>query len=64
VVEFETQRPELAGVMTMTTTLTEVPGGTDVEIVHEGLPDAVSPEDNEAGTRMALDKLAGFLETA
>ncbi|WP_208869501.1 SRPBCC domain-containing protein [Micromonospora cremea] len=48
--------------MTMTTTLTEADGGTDVLIVHEGVPDVISPEANEVGTRMALDNLAALVE--
>lgn len=49
--------------MTMTTTLTDADGGTDVLIVHEGIPDSVPPADNETGTCMALDNLARLVET-
>ncbi|MFI2435387.1 SRPBCC domain-containing protein [Streptomyces sp. NPDC018693] len=63
VVEFETDDPALRGTMTMTTTLTDEDGGTAVLIVHEGLPDAVSAEDNTTGTRMALANLARLVET-
>ncbi|MDR7319927.1 MULTISPECIES: SRPBCC domain-containing protein [Catenuloplanes] len=59
--EFETSDPAMRGVMTMTTTLTATAGGTEVTILHEGIPDAVSPEDNETGTRMALDNLARYV---
>ena len=62
VVEFETDDPRLRGEMTMTTELTEVDGGTEVVIVHEGVPDAVPAADNETGTRMALDNLARLVE--
>jgi len=62
--EFETDDPELAGAMTMTWTLREAEAGTEVEIVHEGLPDAVPPEDNSTGTRMSLTKLAAYVEGA
>ena len=48
--------------MTMTTTLTDADGGTDVLIVHEGIPDAVPATDNETGTRMALANLARLVE--
>jgi hypothetical protein len=44
--------------MTMTTTLAEADGGTDVLMLHEGIPPGVSVTDNELGTRMSLDKLA------
>jgi len=57
-IEFESDDADLAGVITMTTTLRDVVGGTEVEIRMDGLPDAVPPEQNELGTRMALDKLA------
>jgi uncharacterized protein YndB with AHSA1/START domain len=61
---FETDDPAMAGPMTMTTTLSDAGDGTDVEIVHEGLPDAVPAADNELGTRMALAKLARLVESA
>ena len=60
--EFETQDPELRGEMTVTTTLTDAAGGTEVLIVHEGIPDKIPPADNETGTRMALDNLARLVE--
>jgi uncharacterized protein YndB with AHSA1/START domain len=60
--EFETADPELRGQMTMTTTLTEAVGGTDVLVVHEGIPDKVPVADNEMGTRMALANLAKLVE--
>ncbi len=64
VFEFETADPELRGEMTMTTTLTEAGDGTDVDIVHDGLPDAVPAADNETGTRMALANLAKLVEAS
>jgi uncharacterized protein YndB with AHSA1/START domain len=62
VVEFETGDPALQGTMTMTTTLTDAAGGTDVAIDHEGLPAGVSAADNELGTRMSLANLARLVE--
>ncbi|MEV5810052.1 SRPBCC family protein [Streptomyces parvulus] len=64
VLEFESADPAFQGAMTMTTTLTDADGGTRVEVVHEGLPDAVPAADNETGTRMALAKLAVLVEAA
>ncbi len=63
-IEFETDDPALRGVMKITTELTAAASGvgTEVTMLHEGLPDAVSRSDNELGTRMALDKLARLLE--
>lgn len=61
--EFETADPGLRGEMTMTTTLADADGGgTDVLIVHEGIPDSVPIADNETGTRMALASLAKLVE--
>ena len=62
-IEFETDDPQLRGEMTITFTLTEVDGGTDVLGVHEGVPPGVSPADNETGWRMALAKLAQLVES-
>jgi hypothetical protein len=62
VVEFETTDPALRGQMTITTTLLDADGGTDVFVAYEGLPHGVSAADNETGTRMALSKLAAFVE--
>jgi uncharacterized protein YndB with AHSA1/START domain len=61
-IEFEADDPGLRGAMTMTTTLTDADGGTDVLVVHEGVPDAVPAADNETGTRMALANLAQLVE--
>ena len=61
--EFETTDPALRGVMTMTTTLTDTSGGTDVTVLHEGLPDSIPAADNELGTRMALTNLARLAES-
>jgi uncharacterized protein YndB with AHSA1/START domain len=60
--EFETDDPALRGEMTITITLTDARGGTDLLAVHDGLPPGVSPEDNEIGWRMALAKLAMLVE--
>ncbi len=62
VTEFETDDPALQGEMTMTTTLTPTERGTEVAILHEGVPDAVPRADNEAGTRVALARLAQMLQ--
>lgn len=62
VIQFETTDAALAGEMTVTFTLTEVAGGTQVLAVHENLPPGVAPADNELGWRMSLAKLAQFVE--
>ena len=60
--EFETADDSMRGEMTVTFTLTDADGGTDVLAVHDNLPPGLSPADNETGWRMALDKLAALVE--
>jgi uncharacterized protein YndB with AHSA1/START domain len=60
--EFETDDPALRGEMTMTITLSDADGGTELVAVHEGLPEGLSAADNEAGWREALDRLAALVE--
>ncbi len=62
VIEFETQEPGFSGEMTMTVLLKDVDGGTEVTLLHENVPGGVRPEDNEAGTRQSLQKLAALVE--
>jgi uncharacterized protein YndB with AHSA1/START domain len=63
VVEFETTDPTLQGEMTITITLADVGGGTELIAVHDGLPPGLSPADNETGWQMALAKLAALVQT-
>lgn len=60
--EFETTDPAPQGEMTITITLSDADGGTDLVAVHEGLPRGVLPADNEIGWRMSLEKLATLVE--
>lgn len=62
--EFETDDPAMRGEMTVTFTLRDVEGGTELLAVHDGVPPGVSPADNETGWRMSLDKLAALVEAA
>ena len=62
VMEFETADDAMRGEMTVTFTLADADGGTDVLAVHDNLPPGLSPADNETGWRMALDKLAALVE--
>jgi uncharacterized protein YndB with AHSA1/START domain len=62
--EFETDDPALRGEMVSTITLSDADGGTELVAVHEGLPDGVSPADNEAGWNEALTRLAALVEPA
>jgi uncharacterized protein YndB with AHSA1/START domain len=62
-VEFETADPGMQGEMRITFALSDAAGGgTDVFAVHDGLPPALSPADNELGWRSSLDKLAALIE--
>jgi hypothetical protein len=48
--------------MTITYTLADADGGTDVVGVHENLPAGVPPDANELGWKMSMDKLAKLVE--
>jgi uncharacterized protein YndB with AHSA1/START domain len=60
--EFETDDEDLQGEMTITITLTQADGGTDLAAVHEGLPPGVALADNEQGWAEALGRLATLVE--
>jgi uncharacterized protein YndB with AHSA1/START domain len=62
VMEFETLDAALRGEMTVTITLTDADGGTELLAVHGPLPPGLSPAENQTGWRMALDKLAALVE--
>ena len=62
VVEFETTDPALQGEMTITITLADVDGSTEVIATHDRLPPGLSIADNETGWRMSLAKLAALVE--
>ena len=61
-VEFDSDDPSMAGEMTITYTLMDADGGTDLVGVHENLPPGVPTADNELGWRMSIDKLAALVE--
>lgn len=63
VTEFETDNPAMQGAMTVTMTLSDVDGGTELFAVHDNVPPGVSPADNELGWRESLGKLAAFVES-
>jgi uncharacterized protein YndB with AHSA1/START domain len=62
VVEFETSNPAMRGEMIITMSLSDVDGGTEILAVHDDLPPGLSNEDNEAGWRSSLAKLAAYVE--
>ena len=59
---FETEDPAMQGWMILTVSLSDRDGGTWLDAVHDNVPPGVSPQDNETGWRMALDKLAAIVE--
>jgi hypothetical protein len=48
--------------MTISYSLVDADGGTDIVAVHEGLPRGVSEKDNETGWRASLGKLSALVE--
>jgi uncharacterized protein YndB with AHSA1/START domain len=60
--QFETENPALQGEMTITITLVDAAGGTDLIAVHDGLPPGVSTADNELGWQSALARLTALVE--
>jgi uncharacterized protein YndB with AHSA1/START domain len=62
IVEFETKDPALRGEMTITITLADADGQTEILAVHEGLPPGVPAADNETGWLSSLEKLAALVE--
>lgn len=54
--------PGLEGDMTKTTTLRTVSCGTEIEILHEGLPAAIPPEMCYLGWQESLVQLASLVE--
>ena len=61
-VEFESERPDFAGEMIITWSLTDAAGGTEVTALCEDIPEGIRLEDNETGSRSSLQKLAAFVE--
>ena len=61
-IEFESSSDALKGDMTITISLADAPGGTEVTWLHENVPAAIRPEDNKVGTQMTLENLARLLE--
>ena len=61
-VEFESAEPRFQGEMTVVTTLTVVPDGTEVIIRCENVPWGISESDHRDGIRSTLNNLARFTE--
>ncbi len=61
-VEFESDDPAYAGVMTITTSLEPAAGGTRVTIRCDDVPEGISAADHETGLNSTLENLADFTE--
>ena len=61
-ITFDSADPAFSGEMIMEVSLEAEEGGTTVSIVFKNLPPGIRPEDNQAGTRSALEKLARYVE--
>ncbi|KFC66524.1 hypothetical protein FG93_04455 [Bosea sp. LC85] len=61
-VEFVSEDPSFAGVMTMTWSLASVLGGAEVTILCENVPAGIRKEDHDVGLRSTLANLAAFIE--
>src|SRR6266542_3419949 len=61
-VEFVSDDPAYAGTMTMTWEVTEVDGGTRVDIIADNVPDGIAADDHAAGLASSLRNLAEYLE--
>ncbi|MGZ4317965.1 MAG: SRPBCC family protein [Gaiellaceae bacterium] len=61
-VDFVSDDPTYAGTMTMTWEVTEVDGGTRVDIVAENVPDGIAAKDHAAGLASSLMNLAEYVE--
>jgi hypothetical protein len=57
-VTFNSTDPATAGGMVMAAAFEAKTGGTKVTVVCEHIPPGIRPEDNEAGCRSSLEKLA------
>jgi uncharacterized protein YndB with AHSA1/START domain len=62
-ITFDTDQPGFSGEMIMEVTLQDADGRTEVTMAFHNLPPGIRPEDNDAGTRLSLEKLARYLET-
>lgn len=62
-VEFDSQDPAFSGEMRMEVRLQEQgQKQTEVTIAFDDIPPGIRPEDNDAGTRSSLEKLAWYVE--
>ena len=61
-ITFDSVDPAFSGEMTMVVTFEDRDGRTEVTILFENIPTGIRPEDNDAGARSSLEKLARYVE--
>ena len=61
-ISIDSRNSAFLGEMIMEVTLEAEAGGTTVSITFKNLQSGIRPEDNEAGTESALEKLARYVE--
>jgi uncharacterized protein YndB with AHSA1/START domain len=61
-ITFDSSDPAFSGEMLMVVTFEAEGGGTRVSILFQDIPPGIRPEDNQAGTRSTLEKLARYVE--
>lgn len=61
-ITFDSVDPAFSGEMIMEVTLEAEADGTTVSVLFKDIPSGIRPEDNEAGTRLTLEKLARYVE--
>ena len=61
-IAFDSVDPAFLGEMIMEVTFEAEDDGTRVTIVFKNIPSGIRAEDNEAGTRSTLEKLARYIE--
>jgi uncharacterized protein YndB with AHSA1/START domain len=60
--KFESDDPEMQGEITVTVTFKDVPGGTEVRIVQEGVPKVIPIDGAMQGWSQSLENLARLVE--
>jgi uncharacterized protein YndB with AHSA1/START domain len=61
-ITFDSTDPAFSGEMILEIILEAENEGTSVTMTFKNIPQGIRPEDNEAGTRLSLEKLASFVE--
>jgi uncharacterized protein YndB with AHSA1/START domain len=59
---FDSPDPAFSGEMIMEVTFESKDFETRVTILFKNIPPGIRPEDNEAGTKLSLEKLANYVE--